>query len=195
VAVVSPGRGVQAMSAGPQRTARLRALFPFVVSQARLRRDFRVDSSSCGLRSAAVQPDPSDRNREADPVRTERAAASRADNPRPDTPSRPDTPPSTPDTPSRPDTLSRPETPSTPEPPSRPETPSTPADTPTRPDTPSRPETPDRPSTPDPSPEGRDKPGNGRGDQNHDHSGPPGREGKPGKDNGHPGHEGKRDKD
>ena len=57
VVVASPQGGIQAVRAGPQRTQRLRALFPYVVSQARLRPEFRVNTSSCNIRQAALTND------------------------------------------------------------------------------------------------------------------------------------------
>ena len=181
VAVVSPGGGIGPVAAGQQRSARLRALFPFVVSQGRLRRDFRVDSSRCNIRSAAVQPsDREDRSYERVQEAPGASAPAGRDSPtrdsRTDNPSRPDTP-STAD--SRTDNPSRPETPSTPD---------TRTDTPSRPDTPSTPttQTPDTPTTPTPDTptvSNDTKGGRGHGDDNHVHTGPPGLEGKEEKGN------------
>jgi hypothetical protein len=53
MAVVRPrGGGIADVPAGPERAARIASLFPYVVSQARLQRDFRADTSSCSSRAA-----------------------------------------------------------------------------------------------------------------------------------------------
>ena len=54
VVVAPPGGGILPVRAGPDRAARLAALFPFVVSQARLLPEFQADTSSCRVRAAAL---------------------------------------------------------------------------------------------------------------------------------------------
>jgi hypothetical protein len=57
VVVAPPGGGVIPVRAGPERTARLRALFPYVASQGRLRSQFRVNTSGCRTRQLPWDPD------------------------------------------------------------------------------------------------------------------------------------------
>jgi hypothetical protein len=58
MAVSAPGAGVTNVSSNSERLSRLRSVFPYVVSQAGLRGDFRVDVSSCGLARASLPNDP-----------------------------------------------------------------------------------------------------------------------------------------
>ena len=57
VAVVPPRGEISDLPAGPERAARLAALFPYVVSQSRLHPEFRVDTSSCAIRHARLNTD------------------------------------------------------------------------------------------------------------------------------------------
>ena len=57
VVVAPPGGGVIPVRAGPERTARLRALFPYVASQGRLRPEFRVNTSGCRTRQLPGDPE------------------------------------------------------------------------------------------------------------------------------------------
>ena len=54
VVVASPRGGVAPVAPGAERTARLRALFPYAISQARLQPQFRVNTSGCHTRQAAL---------------------------------------------------------------------------------------------------------------------------------------------
>ena len=55
--VVAPPRGgIRGVEAGPDKAALLAAMFPYVVSQARLRPEFRIDTSSCNVRRASIRP-------------------------------------------------------------------------------------------------------------------------------------------
>ena len=55
--VVAPPRGgIRGVEAGPDKAALLAAMFPYVVSQARLRPEFRVDTSACNVRRASIRP-------------------------------------------------------------------------------------------------------------------------------------------
>lgn len=54
VVVVPRQGGIAEVPAGPERAARLRRLFPYVVSQARLRPDFRVDTTGCSTTQARL---------------------------------------------------------------------------------------------------------------------------------------------
>jgi hypothetical protein len=57
VVVAPPGGGVVPVRAGPERAARLRALFPYVASQGRLRPQFRVNTSGCRTRQLPSDPE------------------------------------------------------------------------------------------------------------------------------------------
>ena len=57
VVVAPPEGGVVPVRAGPERTARLRALFPYVASQARLRPEFRVNTAGCRTRQQPSDPE------------------------------------------------------------------------------------------------------------------------------------------
>ena len=57
VVVAPPGGGVIPVQAGRERAARLRALFPYVGSQARLRPEFRVNTSGCRTRQLPSDPE------------------------------------------------------------------------------------------------------------------------------------------
>jgi hypothetical protein len=55
VVISAPGSGIRQLEAGPEREERLRAVFPYVSSQARLLPDFRVDTSSCKIQQAKLR--------------------------------------------------------------------------------------------------------------------------------------------
>lgn len=57
VAVIPRSGAVRRLPAGNQRTGLLRTKFPYIASQRRLNRMFRVDTSSCGVRRANILPD------------------------------------------------------------------------------------------------------------------------------------------
>jgi hypothetical protein len=59
VAMVPPGRGAQKVSGGVQRLNILSANFPYLRSQARLRPEFRADTSSCQINKAQKADAPS----------------------------------------------------------------------------------------------------------------------------------------
>ena len=54
VAVIPRQGGIAEVPAGPERSTRLAALFPYVASQARLNREFQVDTSGCTIRHARL---------------------------------------------------------------------------------------------------------------------------------------------
>ncbi len=57
VAVIRPNGAVRRLPAGNERTSILRKKFPYIASQRRLNRMFRVDTSSCSVRRADILPD------------------------------------------------------------------------------------------------------------------------------------------
>ncbi len=57
VAVIPRSGAVRKLPAGNERTSLLRAKFPYIASQRRLNRIFRVDTSSCSVRRANIVPD------------------------------------------------------------------------------------------------------------------------------------------